>query len=140
MSSRRELGLTAVLVGAGALLALFSSGRAPAPAGAGGQLTDHASAARALALVALAGLGIVLFAGGWARVVVGVVIALTGLGIMITAPGWLSTVGGLAVATGGTLAAWRGRRWVRSGSSEEQSHASARDAWDALDRGEDPTA
>jgi hypothetical protein len=51
--------------------------------------------------------------------------------------------GGLALAAGGALAAIRGARWSSLGNSYERSASlrdQPKDAWDALDRGLDPTS
>lgn len=62
-----------------------------------------------------------------------------------TSPGWAAAtvVAGLAVAAAGAWVAFRGSRWPGMGSRFERGRprrAGARDAWDALDRGEDPTS
>ena len=55
-------------------------------------------------------------------------------------------VGGALLASGGALVAARGRRWAGLGSSYEvpaarpERPAGDKDVWDALDRGDDPTA
>ena len=61
-------------------------------------------------------------------------------------PVWLCLVGGVAVALSGALTVARGRRWAGLGSSYEAPGAAApepvtdKGVWDALDRGDDPTA
>ena len=64
-----------------------------------------------------------------------------------TAPVWVCLVGALLVVVGGALTAVRGRRWAGLGSSYEPPGAPPSSApptdkavWDALDRGDDPTA
>lgn len=55
---------------------------------------------------------------------------------------WLTAAGGVAVAVGGALTALRGHRWPSSRRDyrpASQRPAPPRDAWNALDRGEDPT-
>lgn len=59
----------------------------------------------------------------------------------------LTLVGGLLMAAGGVLVAWRGRRWAALSSSyevptarEAQPPVTDKGTWDALDRGDDPTA
>ena len=61
---------------------------------------------------------------------------------------WVCLVGGLLLAVSGSLVAVRGRRWAALSSAYEAPGAKAvdppsvstdRGAWDALDRGEDPT-
>ncbi|MEV0003880.1 Trp biosynthesis-associated membrane protein [Micromonospora sp. NPDC050980] len=119
----------------------------------------------ALAYVGLAGGGAVLATGGRLRRLLGV--SLTGVGLALAVGGgvglteagvsrhWpaLVLVGGLALAAGGACAAWRGGGWPAMGARYDRRAAPAsavdagrpavqrgtRDAWDALDRGEDPT-
>ncbi|GAA0803839.1 Trp biosynthesis-associated membrane protein [Spirilliplanes yamanashiensis] len=118
----------------------------------------------AVALAGLAGAGALLALKGVARRAAGVLIVAAGA---LTAAGgvaglgraddvwWpaLTVLGGLAAAAGGALAVARGHRWSAMGARYErpagtraggptadQARADpARDAWDALDRGEDPT-
>ncbi|MEU6021446.1 Trp biosynthesis-associated membrane protein [Micromonospora sp. NBC_01739] len=120
----------------------------------------------ALALVGLAGGGAMLATGGWLRRGVGGLLAL--LGLAMAAGGgyglvadlgdqvsrqWpaLTLLGGLIAAAGGVLTALRGDRWPAMGARYERRSGQAvdsggpiegagtRDAWEALDRGEDPT-
>ncbi|WP_018830539.1 Trp biosynthesis-associated membrane protein [Salinispora tropica] len=117
----------------------------------------------ALALVALAGWGAVLATRGRVRRLLGGV--LTGLAVALAAGGgygllagftgavsrqWplLCLLGGGCAAAAGVLTAARGDRWSVMGARYERSAGpatgpaqgrSARDAWDALDRGADPT-
>ncbi|SCG47943.1 Trp biosynthesis-associated membrane protein [Micromonospora humi] len=119
----------------------------------------------ALAYVGLAGGGAVLATRGRLRRLLGVL--LTGVGLAVAVGGgvglteagvsrhWpaLVLVGGLASAAGGAFTASRGGGWPAMGARYERGAASAstagadrpavergtRDAWDALDRGEDPT-
>jgi uncharacterized membrane protein (TIGR02234 family) len=120
-----------------------------------------------LAVVALAGTGALLATRGVARRLLGAVLALTGAGVAAGAvlaragidPGaaglagsaWpiACVCGGAAVVVAGVLAARHGHRWSAMSSRYERrpaapvtvTEASAgRDLWDALDRGEDPTA
>ncbi|MEU1968735.1 Trp biosynthesis-associated membrane protein [Micromonospora sediminicola] len=121
----------------------------------------------ALAWVGLAGGGALLATGGRLRRVLGALLAGIGLavalggGIGLAEPGvsrhWPALVlaGGLALAAGGAFAALRGGGWPAMGARYERRAAAssaapggaerpavergARDAWDALDRGEDPT-
>jgi uncharacterized membrane protein (TIGR02234 family) len=116
-----------------------------------------------LALVALAGTGALLATRGVARRVLGVLLALTGAGVAAGAvlaragidPGaagaagsvWpaASVLGGAAVVAGGVLAARHGHLWSAMSSRYERRPAAAsldegRELWDALDRGDDPTA
>ncbi|MFI2712582.1 Trp biosynthesis-associated membrane protein [Micromonospora sp. NPDC018662] len=119
----------------------------------------------ALAYVGLAGGGAVLATRGRLRRLLGVVLTVVGLavavggGVGLTEAGvsrhWPALVlaGGLALATGGAGTAWRGERWPAMGARYERRAGATgpagadrpavergtRDAWDALDRGEDPT-
>ncbi len=120
----------------------------------------------ALALVGLAGGGAVLATRGWLRRALGGLLAL--LGLAVAAGGgyglaadlgdqvtwqWpaLCLLGGLLAATGGLLTALRGQRWPAMGARYERrsrqpvgtagpiTGRGTVEAWDALDRGEDPT-
>ena len=123
-----------------------------------------------LALVALAGGGALLATRGTARRVLGALLALAGMGITLGAVVgragldvgsagagatlWpvVCAVGGLVVAAGGALAARHGHRWPGMGARYERrprvaptpaaddQRVDTRAAWDALDRGDDPTA
>ncbi|WP_089157187.1 Trp biosynthesis-associated membrane protein [Micromonospora sp. NBS 11-29] len=118
----------------------------------------------ALAYVGLAGGGAVLATRGRLRRLLGVLLAGVGLavavggGVGLTEAGvsrqWPALVlaGGLALAAGGAVTGWRGGGWPAMGARYERRAGPAgpgddrpavdrgtRDAWDALDRGEDPT-
>ncbi len=116
--------------------------------------------AAAMAFVGLAG-GIALLATRRiGRTVVGALVGLAGA-IMVAGgvSGWTTTgesfervdvsalwpaamvVGGVAAFVAGGLAVIRGRRWSGMGARYDApgSAAEPADAWDALDRGEDPT-
>ncbi|AEV82701.1 hypothetical protein ACWT_1682 [Actinoplanes sp. SE50] len=119
-----------------------------------------------LAVVALAGAGALLATRGVARRALGVLLAAAGAGIAagallaragmpVGAAGagavvWAVTavLGGLVVAAGGVLAARHGHEWAAMSARYERkpqvSAVSAPDGnravWDALDRGDDPTA
>jgi hypothetical protein len=114
----------------------------------------------ALGWVALAGAGALLATGGYARRAVGGLLVLAGAGIVAGSlttglGGWpvLAAVGGAAVAVAGALAIGYGRRWPAMGARYERaepwsgsrttadpSRRSPEQLWEALDRGEDPTA
>ena len=119
----------------------------------------------ALAWVALAAAVAVVATRGWLRAALGAAVVLVGLGLTAAALDWLLTakveggllslvrgwavvvvVAGLLVALGGALTLARGRSWSGMGSSYEAPAAKAQDpvgdkgVWDALDRGDDPTA
>jgi hypothetical protein len=116
-----------------------------------------------LAVVALAGTGALLATSGRVRRGLGVVLALAGLGVLVGAiagrvgldPGaagargsfWpvLCALGGLIIVAGGVTAARKGHTWPSMSSRYErkparEEPADHRSAWDALDRGDDPTA
>ncbi|MEU4481392.1 Trp biosynthesis-associated membrane protein [Micromonospora sp. NPDC023966] len=120
----------------------------------------------ALALVGLAGGGAVLATGGRVRRLLGGLLTLLGLGVAagggygLTGSGvsrqWpaLVLVGGLVLVAGALLTLLRGAGWPAMGARYERRAArpaepaganrpaverGTRDAWEALDRGEDPT-
>ncbi|HEX6497545.1 MAG TPA: Trp biosynthesis-associated membrane protein [Micromonosporaceae bacterium] len=114
----------------------------------------------ALALVALAGAGALLATRRSGRVAVGILLVLCGLGIAAgggyglaevpgASAGWpvVALLGGVLVVAAGLVATAHGRRWPSMGGRYERDAGSGstgrgggeRDAWDALDRGEDPT-
>lgn len=120
----------------------------------------------ALALVGLAGAGAVLATRGLVRRLVGGVLTLVGLGVAAggayglvgragVGPVWpaLCLLGGLAAVAGNALTAARGQDWPAMGARYERPRGAGtqpapggrvegqrtREAWDALDRGEDPT-
>ena len=122
----------------------------------------------ALAVVALAGGGAMLATRGLLRRLLGGLLLVIGTALVAggsvaaTNPDvdrlWplLCVLGGLAVAAAGAATAARGHRWPAMGARYERAAgtpppavssrperveaAGTRDAWDALDRGEDPTA
>jgi hypothetical protein len=119
----------------------------------------------ALALVGLAGGGAVLATRGRLRQLLGGLLTLTGLAVAAgggyglaeagVSRQWpaLVLVGGLIAAAGGAFTALRGGGWPAMGARYERPARSTaptgtqrpavergtRDAWEALDRGEDPT-
>lgn len=116
--------------------------------------------AAAMAFVGLAGGVALLATRRLGRLIVGALVALAGA-IMIAGgvAGWMTTgeafqqvevsavwpvasvLGGVLALVAGGLAVVRGRSWAAMGSKYEApgSAAEPSDAWDALDRGEDPT-
>nr|WP_244876190.1 Trp biosynthesis-associated membrane protein [Actinoplanes consettensis] len=119
-----------------------------------------------LALVALAGAGALLATRGVARRVLGGLLVLAGAGIAVaavegraglsgstgSATAWavLCAAGGLVVVAGGWEALRHGHEWPGMGARYERSSkavpvvdekgtVNSRAAWDALDRGDDPT-
>jgi len=164
MTPRRQLAVAVLGCAVGAALALFGATRTwvvetvarhePLPAlrtaRTGGALLPWLPA---LAVVGLAGAGALVATRGTGRRAVAVLLMLVGVGLAIgggtgvrLSP-WalLCLAGGLAVAAAG-LAAWRGgRSWPAMGARYERPRpkaapASDAELWDALDRGEDPTA
>jgi uncharacterized membrane protein (TIGR02234 family) len=71
-----------------------------------------------------------------------------GLAVHATANGWwlVATIGGVVAVVAGALTVWRAEQWSGLGAKYDAPSAPAptKDpaavAWDALDRGEDPTA
>ena len=121
-----------------------------------------------LALVALAGGGALLATRGTVRRALGALLALAGAGIGVGAVAgragldtgsagagatlWpvLCALGGLLVVAGGVRAVRHGHEWPGMGAryerrpqpapAGEDQRVDTRSAWDALDRGDDPTA
>ncbi len=165
MTDRRGLWLAVLGCLAGATLALFAATRqwtvevtarpAPLPAlrtvRTGGSLLPWLPP---IAVVALAGAGALLATRRAGRVAVGVLIGVAGLAIVVggcygltTAPGgWpaLCLAGGALVAAAGAVTVLRGKGWPSLGTRYERTHrpeaTESANLWDALDRGEDPTA
>ena len=150
---RRELAVAVGLVVLGAAVALLGGGRStgttpgvPTAPGAGG----GSSGSTALALVALAGAGAVLLVRNRTRLVLGLVlvgVAAALLTIGLSPVRWHAVLGAVPVALGGLLVLARARRWPQprgryDAGPRRTTHApeTPRETWDALDRGEDPTA
>jgi hypothetical protein len=130
VNPRREMSVALGVVAVGAAIALTAT-RQPA----------------ALALVAVAGAGAALLVRSWARVLIGLV--LLGVAAAMLATGvsptrWAQLVGGVLIALGALAVVLRARRWPQPRSRYEapdrRPTGTPRDTWDALDRGEDPTA
>lgn len=126
MNRYRLVSLASCAVGAG--LALVGPGE------------QMRAGSRAIALVALAGVGALIAGRGLLRRAVAVVVLLAGVGMTFGGPA-TAIIGGLLVAVGGAVAVvtcpgWDvlGVRYERGGKAGEP------DMWAALDRGEDPTA
>jgi hypothetical protein len=121
-------------------------------------------AAAAMPVLQLAGIAAVIGSRGWGRRLSGVVIALAALVIVVStlfalfvdglstfAPAdaravttntfapVLAVAGGVVAFVGGALIAWRGPLWPALGRSYERRTNEPKDAWEALDRGIDPT-
>lgn len=97
-------------------------------------------------LAVLAGSGSAALLGTRGRRVVAAVVGLigvAGLAVGIDRGAALQVVAGAVVALASGLAVARAGRWRRPHRAPAESgpaEPSARDTWDALDRGEDPTA
>ncbi|GAA4716818.1 hypothetical protein GCM10023263_67700 [Phytohabitans rumicis] len=154
------MAVLACLAGAG--LALFAATRTwsvtelyrPVPFGpgadkhTGGELIQWLPP---LAVVGLAGAGAIVATRGRVRQVLGVLLLCLGAGVagggahgLTWATGWplACIAGGLLIAAGGALVAVRGLRWPSLGTRYERATRSGDGptaAWDALDRGDDPT-
>jgi hypothetical protein len=139
------------LVVLGAAIALLGAGRpsgaAPGSVPVGSGADSSPAAATALALVALAGAGATLLVRNWARTVLGgvlvvVAVALVSAGLSPTR--WAALIGGVLVGLGALAVVARARRWPqprrRFEAPARRPTGTPRDTWDALDRGEDPTA
>lgn len=126
---RRDLTVVLALAGAGAVLLLVSE--------------------PAVGLAVVAGTGAATLVGPTGRLVLGLAVLVLGLAVLVLAlgrPDVLLGAGGALVALAGAVAAVRARRWPRprsvqgDGGPAPQRPRTARDTWEALDRGEDPTA
>jgi hypothetical protein len=106
---------------------------------------------RPLGLAGLAGVLGIVASRGAGRVLVGVLLVAIGAATCAvsfehlagTAWPWLALAGGVLLAAAGLLVTVRGRRWSSLGRRHEPPSArpvAERDLWEALDRGEDPTA
>lgn len=148
---RHELGMACLLTLVGAVVVLIAARQRWSASSTGEQLVPSV---RALALVALAGVVAVLAARGWARAAIGIALALGGIAIVVNAaaevaaagtPAWpvVVVLGGVLVVAAGLLTAVRARSWPALGSRYDapaaRRSATTGDAWDAIDRGEDPT-
>jgi hypothetical protein len=101
-------------------------------------------------LLLLVGLILVLKAGDWLLTTKGVTLSIaeTPVARVRVARAWpsLAVLGGVGVLASGALAAARGHRWTGLGSSYEApggppvEPVTEKGVWDALDRGDDPTA
>jgi hypothetical protein len=138
------------LVVLGAALALVGASRstgAPPGVPAAPGTTTGSGSATALALVALAGAGAILLVRTWARVTLAAVLVAVAVGLVatgLTPTRWAPLVGGVLVGLGAAGVIVRARHWPQPRSRYDAPAgaraAAPRDTWDALDRGEDPTA
>lgn len=111
-----------------------------------------APAATAAAWIGFAGIAGLIATRSWGRIIVGAIVALSAVAGIVSAAGewttpWapIAVAGLIATGSAGVLAMARGSRWPGLGSRYERSTpqvqgADERATWDALDRGEDPTA
>lgn len=163
MSGRRELTVTVLLCAAGAAALLVASRQpwavevTPRPAPLPELRTEQTGGSLrpwlpALGWVGLAGAGALFAVRGILRRMLGGLLVLAGAavvpGALTVSGGWpvLAAAGGLAVVAAGTVTIARGTRWPSMGARYERP-AQTRDRpadparlWQALDRGEDPTA
>lgn len=147
-------GALALIVG-GAVVVLVVASQDWAGAADAAQVGDDTrgpAALRALGFLPLAAGAAMFTVRGWTRRLLAAVVGGAGLGICVaavvadprTGPWWaLAVAGGAAVAVGGVLAVRHGPAWpalwpYRSPERRDLSRP-PRDAWEALDRGEDPT-
>ncbi len=150
MTPGRERGVAIGAVAVGACVALLAGLGSTGTSGAGTGVpgaTGGASAGAALALVVLAGAGAVLLVRKRAKQALGVVLLLVALGLVTTGLSPLRVapvLGGLLSAVGAALVVVRAGRWPQPRSRYDAPAArrdgTPRDTWEALDRGEDPTA
>jgi hypothetical protein len=152
VTARAERAVAFGLVVLGAAVVLLGSGRSSGagtpgvPAATGSGRSDGAAA---LALVALAGAGAALIVRTGARRLLGVALVLVAVamvGVGVDGSRWAPVAGGALVAVGALVITLRAGRWPAPQDRFDRAAGPAgpasgpREAWDALDRGEDPTA
>ena len=150
LTPRREMAVALGLVVVGAAIAMVGGSRstgAPPGVPVAPGITSGSGSATALALVALAGAGATLLVRTWARVTLAVVLVVVAVGLVatgLTPTRWAPLAGGVLVGIGATVVILRARHWPQPRSRYDAPAgartAAPRDTWDALDRGEDPTA
>lgn len=164
MSARREYALTLALLALGSfllLIALSKSWTVESVALLDGVTPSRdramsgatvVPAATAAAWISFAGIAGVIATRSWGRILVGVVLVLASVaGVLAVVGAWtppwapIALVGLIATGVAGILAIAHGGRWPALGSRYERAApapdaADERATWDALDRGEDPTA
>ena len=149
MTPRAERVVAFGLLVVGAVVVLVGSGRSTPGATPGVPVatgSGRSDGPAALALVALAGAGAAILVRARARRLLGVVLVLVAAAMVTVGfdgSRWTAVVGGAAVGCGALLLGLRAGRWPgpRARFDRPAGPAAApRDAWDALDRGEDPTA
>jgi hypothetical protein len=163
VTGRREPLLAFATGGIGAALLLLSSGRPWTQSGfahlarTGHQLT---AVPDGCGVVALAGLAVIAVTRGRSRIAVALVVTIAGAGAVAASAGqlsrpaltgwpWLALIAGLLVGAAGVLVTVRGGGWAgptarfAAGGARPSAGPRTADpqvaAWDALDRGEDPT-
>lgn len=97
---------------------------------------------RTWSLVALAGIVGIVATRTWGRVAVGIALVLAGAAAAVTTR-VLAVGGGAILCATGVLVALRGPRWSALGArydAPSERPVTDTDLWDALDRGDDPTA
>ena len=60
--------------------------------------------------------------------------------IHVTAAPWFALVGGLVLVVAGAVTVWQGRGWPGMGGRYQTRARRPLDAWEAIERGQDPTA
>jgi hypothetical protein len=150
VTARAERAVAFGLVVLGAAVVLLGSGRSSGstpgvPAATGSGRSDGPAA---LALVALAGAGAALIVRTGARRLLGaalVLVAAAMVAVGVDGSRWAPVAGGVMVAIGALVITVRAGRWPAPRDRFDRTAGPAgpadgpRDAWDALDRGEDPT-
>lgn len=152
MTPRREMAAALGALAVGALVVLVVAGQPSDDLGvvAGQSPARDTSAATALSLVVLAGGGALLLVRGKARPLIGVMLVGVAVGIIAVNLGvhrspstWLGMSGGMLAALGALAVVLRSTGWPeprRRYEATARSRGRPEDPWDALDRGEDPTA
>ena len=99
--------------------------------------------ARALSLVVLAGVGALVAARGGLRRLASIVVLVCAAGLMVGGT-TMSVIGGILAVIGALIALITLKAWPAMGARYERAPAATdlteTDLWNALDRGEDPTA
>lgn len=95
---------------------------------------------RTLSLVVIAGVGALLAARGKFRRFASIVVMLCALGLVAGGTA-MAMIGGIVAVIGAAVALFTLKSWpVLGGRYERAPAAQETDLWNALDRGEDPTA
>jgi hypothetical protein len=147
VTARAERAVAFGLVVVGAAVVLLGSGRSSggAPGVPGATGSGRSDGPVALALVALAGVGAALIVRTGARRLLGaalVLVAAAMIAVGLDGSRWASVAGGVLVGIGALVITVRAGSWPAPRDRFDRTAgpvAGPRDAWDALDRGEDPT-